>query len=94
MQHMQLENHCNHQFDEPLPANELLVQDAHCLCLQLLFIQVGFFGGICIPCYDLLSKVMPSVQPMLEQVLKSLMIFFKNIPAVHFQCGSVERFES
>ena len=30
-------------------------------------LQVGFFGGICIPCYDLLSKVMPSLTPMLEQ---------------------------
>ena len=29
--------------------------------------QVGFFGGICIPCYDLLAKVMPTVTPMLEQ---------------------------
>ena len=29
--------------------------------------QVGFFGGICIPCYELLSKVMPTVTPMLEQ---------------------------
>ena len=30
-------------------------------------VKVGFFGGICIPCYELLSKVMPSVQPMVEQ---------------------------
>ena len=55
--------------------------------------KVGFFGGICIPCYDLLSKVMPSVQPMLEQVGN---IFDDNLlkaPAVHCQCGSVERFE-
>lgn len=29
--------------------------------------KVGFFGGICIPCYDLLCKVMPTVTPMLEQ---------------------------
>ena len=29
--------------------------------------KVGFFGGICIPCYELLSKVMPTVQPMVEQ---------------------------
>ena len=29
--------------------------------------KVGFFGGICIPCYDLLSKVMPTITPMLEQ---------------------------
>ena len=29
--------------------------------------QVGFFGGICIPCYSLLAQVMPTVTPMLEQ---------------------------
>ena len=29
--------------------------------------QVGFFGGICIPCYELLAKVMPTVQPMVDQ---------------------------
>ena len=34
--------------------------------------KVGFFGGICIPCYDLLSKVMPTVTPMLEQCQANL----------------------
>ena len=29
--------------------------------------KVGFFGGICIPCYELLAKVMPTVQPMVDQ---------------------------
>ena len=34
---------------------------------ELASMQVGFFGGICIPCYELLAKVMPTVQPMVEQ---------------------------
>ena len=34
--------------------------------------KVGFFGGICLPCYDLLSKVMPTVTPMLEQCQANL----------------------
>ena len=34
--------------------------------------KVGFFGGICIPCYDLLSKVMPTIMPMLEQCQANL----------------------
>ena len=35
-------------------------------------LKVGFFGGICLPCYDLLSKVMPTVTPMLEQCQSNL----------------------
>ena len=34
---------------------------------ELASMQVGFFGGICIPCYELLAKVMPTVQPMVDQ---------------------------
>ena len=33
---------------------------------------MGFFGGICIPCYDLLAKVMPTIIPMLEQCKSNL----------------------
>lgn len=39
---------------------------------ELASMQVGFFGGICIPCYDLLSKVMPTVAPMLKQCQSNL----------------------
>ena len=28
--------------------------------------QVGFLAGICIPCYSLLARILPSVTPMLE----------------------------
>ena len=31
--------------------------------------QVGFFGGICLPCYELLAELLPGVQPMLDQVI-------------------------
>jgi len=34
--------------------------------------QVGFFSGICIPCYDLLARIMPSVTPMLENCANNL----------------------
>ena len=37
-----------------------------------LLLQVGFIGGICIPCFDLLSKVLPSTQPMLNQCKENL----------------------
>jgi len=33
---------------------------------ELPSMQVGFFSGICIPCYSLLAKILPSVTPMLE----------------------------
>jgi len=28
--------------------------------------QVGFIQGICIPCYDLLHKLIPETQPLLD----------------------------
>ena len=33
---------------------------------KLVILQVGFFSGICIPCYSLLSQIMPTVSPMVE----------------------------
>ena len=35
--------------------------------LDSFYFKVGFFGGICIPCYELLTMVMPNIVPMLEQ---------------------------
>ena len=34
--------------------------------------QVGFLAGICIPCYSLLTTLMPTVTPMLEQCKQNL----------------------
>ena len=34
--------------------------------------KVGFFCSICFPCFDLLSKVMPTITPMLEQCQANL----------------------
>ena len=35
-------------------------------------IQVGFLAGICVPCYTLLSAMVPSTQPMLDQCRDNL----------------------
>ena len=34
--------------------------------------QVGFLNGICIPCYNLLSSIVPSTTPMLDQCKENL----------------------
>ena len=34
--------------------------------------QVGFFSGICLPCYDLLAKLVPELTPMLENCADNL----------------------
>ena len=34
--------------------------------------QVGFLNGICIPCYSLLTSVLPSVIPMYDQCRENL----------------------
>ena len=37
-----------------------------------LTLQVGFIGGICLPCYDLLVQVLPETAPMQEQCSHNL----------------------
>lgn len=37
--------------------------------------QVGFIGGICLPCYDLLVKVLPNTAPMQEQCTYNLNVW-------------------
>ena len=37
--------------------------------------QVGFLSGICIPCYSLLSSLLPSVTPMLDQCRDNLAVW-------------------
>ncbi len=37
-----------------------------------MFPQVGFIGGICLPCYDLLVQVLPGTSPMQEQCQSNL----------------------
>ena len=37
--------------------------------------QVGFIGGICLPCYDLLEQVLPSTGPMKEQCAYNLQVW-------------------
>lgn len=39
--------------------------------------QVGFLSGICIPCYSLLSSVLPTVTPMLDQCRDNLGVWRK-----------------
>ena len=34
--------------------------------------QVGFFSGICLPCYELLAKLIPELTPMLENCADNL----------------------
>lgn len=34
--------------------------------------QVGFIGGICLPCYDLLVQVLPGTSPMKKQCVENL----------------------
>ena len=29
---------------------------------------MGFFGGICLPCYELLAELLPGARPLLDQV--------------------------
>lgn len=36
------------------------------------YLQVGFFSGICLPCYDLLAKLVPELTPMLENCADNL----------------------
>lgn len=38
-------------------------------------LQVGFIGGICLPCYDLLVKVLPNTAPMQEQCTYNLNVW-------------------
>ena len=33
---------------------------------------MGFLAGICVPCYTLLSAMVPSTQPMLDQCRDNL----------------------
>ena len=40
-----------------------------------IIIQVGFIGGICLPCYDLLEQVLPSTSPMREQCAYNLQVW-------------------
>jgi hypothetical protein len=37
-----------------------------------LFFQVGFIGGICLPCYDLMVQVLPETFPMQKQCQSNL----------------------
>ena len=37
--------------------------------------QVGFIGGICLPCYDLLVQVLPATAPMQENCKDNLNIW-------------------
>ena len=39
---------------------------------HILYLQVGFFSGICLPCYDLLAKLVPELTPMLENCADNL----------------------
>ena len=34
--------------------------------------QVGFLNGICVPCYDILHKLIPATAPLLEGCQKNL----------------------
>ena len=54
-------------------------------------LKVGFFGGICIPCYDLLSKVMPTIMPMLEQCQANLGKWKKLAEARKLQKEKIEQ---
>ena len=44
----------------------------HYIVLILVSLQLGFIGGICLPCYDLLVQVLPNTGPMQKQCLKNL----------------------
>ena len=39
--------------------------------------QVGFLSGICIPCYELLHKLIPNTQPLLEGCKSNLQTWKK-----------------
>ena len=40
--------------------------------VQIFFSQVGFISGICIPCYELLSRLIPSTAPFLDGCNRNL----------------------
>ena len=44
-------------------------------------LQVGFLSGICIPCYELLSKLIPGTKPLLDGCKQNLETW-KNIASV------------
>ena len=35
-------------------------------------VQVGFFSGICLPCYELMVRLLPGAAPMLEHCADNL----------------------
>jgi len=39
---------------------------------EIAAMQVGFFSGICLPCYELMSTVLPPLAPMLENCADNL----------------------
>ena len=39
---------------------------------NIFHLQVGFLGGICMPCYELLHKVLPNIATMKEQCADNL----------------------
>jgi len=50
----------------PLPIMNRFHQDEKALH------QVGFFGGICLPCYELLAELLPGARPLLDQCADNL----------------------
>ena len=63
-------------YEEELAAMQVLsvvnISISEWFYINISLTQVGFFSGICLPCYELMTKILPEVSPMLENCADNL----------------------
>ncbi|XP_071744727.1 probable 3',5'-cyclic phosphodiesterase pde-5 isoform X1 [Lepeophtheirus salmonis] len=52
---------------------------------EIASMQVGFIGGICLPCYELMSQVIPTTSPMMVQCKRNLEDWKKKAVSIKLQ---------